>query len=293
LAFDLENHAGTCALKAYAHYGKVSGVLRAAALGLPSSRKGFVVEHPDDDLSMIAENDAYRIVLCRPDAPMGQGNQLPRGRDLGLLSISSYLQGIQRFCPNAIVLAFIHPSIELLGRYAPRYETTGAANVLIHRHERIVFEYVGPGFDVGDITRGKAAHASLVIPWEHRFDKPSEMLREARAVHHSLYHVSRPDYLASRRYRIKELAAPLGESSDLADRAIPSTAPTLTLPVLDLIHRSSLGKIHAVFGGESTLAPISSILMNLYATGAHVFEIWESKRSTIARSKGVSRGGKS
>lgn len=78
-----------------------------------------------------------------------------RGRDVKLDDINNYLKEVKRCTEDGVILMSKHPSTMLTGHYTPRYKTNGAIMVVFEKEDRILIDYVGPGFDVGDITRGK------------------------------------------------------------------------------------------------------------------------------------------
>ena len=97
-----------------------------------------------------------------------------------------------------------HPSTMLTGHYTPRYKTKGAIMVVFEKGDRVLIDYVGPGFDVGDITRGKTIHTAISIPWNSIYEKPIHNNKDAKMIGEGLFQITDNQYQASRNNRINE-----------------------------------------------------------------------------------------
>jgi hypothetical protein len=274
--FNLNNRRGIEALTPYLHYGKLSGLLRAHRIGLPVSTKGFIVRKPVLDISRLGR----QVLLCRDDVPMGTGTLLPRGRDLRPHLISQHLTDLQRHHPEAIVLALRHPSIQLTGRYLHRYQTAGAFTALFS-DDAVTIEWVGPGFDVGDLTRARSVHVSITVPWGDVNDQPSRVFMNAKHVYKTFWNISPEEYLLSRRRRIEELLGSLGESHWAEiDRSIPVDQTPLTTSLYTLIVSRCIDPFRfRRFTADTSYEESGAVIMaNLYHRSPYVFEICEPKR---------------
>ena len=80
-----------------------------------------------------------------------------------------------------------HPSTMLTGHYTPRYKTNGAIMVVFEKNDKILIDYVGPGFDVGDITRGKTVHTALEIPWDSIYEKLYIMIKMLKCLQKAFF----------------------------------------------------------------------------------------------------------
>lgn len=271
--FDLNNTNNILEAK-YSHYGKSSGLIFAHKLNLSVSTYGWVCSSINDSIDLPDFEDRY---LCRPDAPKGMGNRLPRGKDLKAIEIISFMKEIKNISDYGIILIFKHPSLDLLGQYIPRYQTFGGATVVIDKKKDVTIEFVGPGFDVGDLTRGKDVHTSVVIPIEDIFEKPSRLYRyNFKNILGRRFDISEKQYRHSRRQRTTELKSKLGESQNI-DKYIPDKPTYLSLRTFKSIFVNCIEPI--LFSNDPRLNRIFGIMMNLYGNNLYVFEIWSPERN--------------
>jgi hypothetical protein len=275
LRFSAHDPAHGSLLGHYATYGKLEGWQRALRLGLPVSEVGFLFTSSTTAPPALPPNT---VLLCRPDAPPGLGQALPRGRDLRPHQVPYFVEEVQALEPSAVVVAFLHPSLQFTGAYLPRYRMSGAATILRLQSTWIV-EYVGPGYDVGDLTRGTAVHVSLRIPSEALGDSVSSILRYARALPGSLWQINRRAYSECRARRVSTLIRDLHEDAAQDIRhAIPTEPPVLSLSLL-----RSLQKIIwqiAYRPDQPLFRQHETLLLNIYpGPSIHAFEIWQPHRS--------------
>ena len=258
-------------------YGKLNGYLLANEFDLATSKKGFLVFNELMDFSFFNKNK-NEIFLCRTDAPLGYGNLLPRGRDLKCHEINSFLNELKSINRDSILICYRHPSIELTGSYIPRYKTQGAIIVVFNKNVNISVEYVGPGFDVGDLTRGKSVHASIAIPWDEINNDPRELFKFAKRNVFYYYEISSNNYALDRSARINELISKLGELYfDEIHNSIPLEKSLLSMDMFSRIYSSIINKILSnCFTG---LGNHFGVLINIYKSHLYVFEIWKTERS--------------
>jgi hypothetical protein len=279
LRFNLGGENSMRALEMYQHFGKCHGYLLAARYGLPVSWEGFVLSAPSENLCEISADSGYRTVLCRPDAPMGKGNGLPRGRDLPLDAIPGFLDSVRTICDEAVILALKHPSVELVGHYVPRYRLSGGLMIAVLKYDSIVVEYVGSGFDVGDITRGRGVHWGVSIPWEYRHGDPADTLRYARLTK-GIDMIDEELYLQCREERIAELIDELGEPhrEDIAC-SIPLVPCPLAPGIFQRVCSTCLKPI--IDMPIADLPQSSAVMVNLYHDIPYVFELFLPERCSL------------
>jgi hypothetical protein len=256
-------------------YGKLNGFLLADELGLTSTKKGVIVF--TDTKGSLIDNDSETVFLCRTDAPLGYGRLMPRGRDLRQNEIKPFLDELKSIKEEAALLCFQHPSIDLTGRYIPRYKTQGAASVILNANDNITIEYVGAGFDVGDLTRGKTVHASIVIPWSERNMPPTELYRLVKRNVYFSHEISQDNYVVSRAERMKELSSLLDENDILEiENSIPLEKPLLSRYLFSKIYSLCVDKLSNC---QHKLGNNFGALINIYGSHLYVFEIWKKERS--------------
>jgi hypothetical protein len=258
----------------YFHYGKITGLLFAHKLNLPVSTSGWICSSITDSIDLPDFQNKY---LCRPDAPKGMGNQLPRGKDLMAVEIIPFMKEIKKISEDGIILIFRHPTLELFGQYIPRYQSFGGATVIIDKKKDVTIEFVGPGFDVGDLTRGKAVHTNVVIPINEIFIKVSRLYRyNFKNIIGTRFDIPEKQYRHSRKERIAELKLRLGESQNI-DKFIPINPTYLSLRMFKSILLTCIEPV--IFSNDPRLNNIFGIMMNIYRNKLHVFEIWSPERN--------------
>ncbi len=257
-------------------FGKVRGLLKGASAGLPVAQRGYLVTDEDDDINVIVEDTDFSNVVCRPDAPIGKGNNLPRGRDVEVTEILSFLKEIRKICKDAVLLVLKSPSVEAVGRYIPRYAVDGGAMVIVHKGSNVTYEYVGAGFDVGDITRGKTVHSRVEVPWDLRNDKEASIFWQTKLLG-GREDISHAGYVVSRQERINELQNKFNFDEVLLQKHISRQRPSLTLNTFRCLNRVVQPVLHSGvdFGNHY------GIMMNIYESHPYVFELWLPSRSSL------------
>lgn len=71
--------------------------------------------------------------------------------------------------------------------------------VVFEKENRILIDYVGPGFDVGDITRGKTIHTAISILWDSIHEKTIYNYKDARFIGEGLFQITDEQYKVSRK----------------------------------------------------------------------------------------------
>lgn len=268
--FDFKNYKVEPLIE-YKNYRKCKGVLQASKYGLPIVPNGFVVNRPLScmDIEKIKQNIGD-VVLCRPDAPKCQWYGLPRGRDLKIEEINAFFIQCQKINPSSILLCFLHPSVYFTGNMATRYDLSGACNVIINWEKNISIDFVGTGYDCGELSRGKnLAHSTVVIPW-YLCDWPSDFIWN----HLTVSHISSLKYEKSRKARVDALVE-LGYDKAVVEQKIPTGPSRLDKSLFCTVFDECIKKV-IKYPEEFTFKIPLMITINIYNSQPHVFEIWQS-----------------
>lgn len=260
-------------------YGKLKGWDICNSLELPSFGDVYILsDYIDADNPKIKELFGQDPLLCRTDAPIGQGYKMIRGRDVKLDNINNYLSEVKKCSKDGVILMSKHPSTMLTGHYTPRYKTNGAIMAVFEKGDRILIDYVGPGFDVGDITRGKTIHTAISIPWDSMHEKPIHNYKDARMIGEGLFQITDEQYQVSRNNRIKELTLNLKEQEiDEIEDSIPKKTPKLDYKLFKQLCDECIDKI--IYGNFQMPSKPFGIMMNIYEDKFCVFEVWNIERS--------------
>lgn len=260
-------------------YGKLKGWDICNSFGLPSFGDMYILsDYIDVNNPKIKEIFGQEPLLCRTDAPIGQGYKMIRGRDVKLDNINDYLSEVKKCSKDGVILMSKHPSTMLTGHYTPRYKTNGAIMAVFEKRDRILIDYVGPGFDVGDITRGKTIHTAISILWDSIYEKPIHNYKDARMIGEGLFQITDEQYQVSRNNRIKELTLNLKEQEiDEIEDSIPKETPKLDYKLFKQLYDECIDKI--IYGNFQMPSKPFGIMMNIYEDKFCVFEVWNIERS--------------
>ncbi len=260
-------------------YGKLKGWDVCNRLGLQSFGDVYILrDYIDINNSKIRDIFGDEPLLCRTDAPIGQGYKMIRGRDVKLDDINNYLKEVKKCTEDGVILMSKHPSTMLTGHYTPRYKTNGAIMVVFEKEDRILIDYVGPGFDVGDITRGKTVHTAIQIPWNSIYEKPTHNYKDAQMVWKGLFQINDDQYKVSRNNRINELVSNLKEQEvQEIEESIPKETPHLDYGLFKKLYNECIDKI--IYGDFQMPRKPFGIMLNIYEDKFCVFEVWNIERS--------------
>lgn len=260
-------------------YGKLKGWDVCNSLGLQSFGEVYILsDYIDTNNPQIREIFGEEPLLCRTDAPIGQGYKMIRGRDVKLDDINGYLEEVKKCTDDGVILMSIHPSTMLTGHYTPRYKTKGAIMVVFEKGDRILIDYVGPGFDVGDITRGKTIHTAISIPWDSIYEKPIHNYKDAKMIGEGLFQITDKQYQVSRNNRINELTLNLKEQEiEEIENSIPRETPKLDYKLFKQLYNECIDKI--IYGNFYMPSKPFGVMMNIYEGKFCVFEVWNIERS--------------
>ena len=268
--FDLKNNGANQLLK-YKDYRKCKGLIQAYIYGLSVVPIGFVVN------SHLSSKDILEIkmrigdlALCRPDAPTHQWYGLPRGRDLKIDDINEFLTQCRKINLSSVLLCFSHPSTYFTGENVARYDLSGACNVVIDWDKIISIDFVGNGYDCGELSRGKnSPHSTIDIPWYLSDWPPSSIWNNSM-----VKHIERYKYEQSRQQRIETLVE-MGYDKATVEEKIPIVPNMLDKRLFCNIFDNCVKKIIKHRSGFEPKIPLM-ILINIYGDKLHVFEMWAS-----------------
>lgn len=87
--------------------------------------------------------------------------------------VEDYIKHVKNNNPNGVVLC-----IETEKGTHEKIKTQGAFNVYLQVGDTVYIDFLGKGFDMGAITKGKSTHESWTIPWDEiLFLEPNNMNR--------------------------------------------------------------------------------------------------------------------
>lgn len=262
-------------------YGKVNGWALCKKLGLPTFSQMYIIsDYIDESDATLADAFGTDPLLCRTDAPWGYGNMLPRGRNITIFQINNFLKEIKRRVPKGVLLICVNPYNLNSNRIIPRYKIDGGIFVLFE-FDRVLIEHVGPGFDVGDITRGKSVHNRIIIPNSMIHDRPYEIFKYSKInFPENFYSISPRDYKIAKINREQELVEVLNEQDfSIAKNEIPDSALPFTLEMFKKLYQECIAKV--IYSNIIIEKPFG-IMMNIYNNSFCVFEVWQKRRSLNA-----------
>lgn len=267
-SFSYETHEGLVS------YGKLSWYLRAARLWLPVSKQAMLIlDYPDGIVSTSFNPNS--IYLCRPDAPVGLWNRLPRWRDLMGDEIFTFLNELQASVSEAVLLVFPHPTLEMFGKYLPRYQTDGAFTINIDETWGYIANIVGPWFDVGDVSRWKTLHSAFRF---NPCEKPTEEHKYPNNNISSIFEIGETQYQQSRAQRIRELVSELWENDlEAIEKSIPHSVSWYCAKLIPILHKLCTSISQRALNEPLTQGDV--IMGNFYNGMAYVFEVYEAERS--------------
>ena len=109
--------------------------------------------------------------------------------------VEEYIQRVKRNNPRGVVLC-----IDTEEGTQEKVKTDGAFNVYLNIGEKVFIDFLGKGFDMGAITKGKEVHESWTFDWDDAlFITPRNMNKYRNFI------ISDEDYLASGRSRLAHL----------------------------------------------------------------------------------------
>lgn len=251
-------------------YPKLEGWMRCKRLGIATIENFYIVEK-EEDIRKISTSE-YPFFI-RADAKGENRFRLPRGRDLLIEEIPQYLFEIKSICSDAVLLVSEHPSIQTTGHYISKIQGDGGVMIRIEKNNEIVIEYVGPGFDVGEISRAKSVHTVRAIPWVLLDENILNLYRYAKHLGTG-YDIAPDVYRQARKERLdnlKKLKSIGEQESWLLEKSIPIKAKSLDYKLFKKIYIECIEKL-LDYINKHTVREIS-IMGNIYENNVCYFEV--------------------
>lgn len=138
--------------------------------------------------------------------------------------VENYIQRVKQSNPNGVVLC-----IDTEKGTQEKVKTDGAFNVYLQMNDKVYIDFLGKGFDMGAITKGKENHESWIIDWDEvLFITPNNMNRYRKCI------ISNEDYLNSARRRLQHLIN-IGYSKEAIQGKIPKTYSPMSFAIKEMI----------------------------------------------------------
>ena len=182
--------------KHIAQYGKAYGtVLLHEWLPEISKTKNLFVLDSYDEFKKI-EAELPEVFTCRADAKTGEPATLGvEGNFVRKEEVEDYIKRVKQSNPNGVVLC-----IDTEEGTQEKVKADGAFNVYFNICDKIYIDFLGKGFDMGAITKGKENHETWLFDWNDiLFVTPNNMNKFRQHV------ISDEDYLNSARRRLQHL----------------------------------------------------------------------------------------
>ena len=199
-----------------AQYGKAYGtvLLQKWLPEICRTRNLYVFDGADVDEFNYKkmEENLPEIFSVRADAKTGEPATLGvEGAFIAKNQLPGYIERVKKSNPNGVVLC-----IDTEDWTHEKINTDGAFNVYFNLGDRVTIDYLGRGFDMGAITKGKEHHEVWDFQWEEiPFIKPNATMNRNR-----IYLIDDEKYLESARRRIEYLLR-IGYSEEQVKGKIP------------------------------------------------------------------------
>ena len=153
------------------------------------------------------------MFIVRADAKTGEPATLGvEGNFARKDQVEEYISRVKKSNPNGVVLC-----LDQEEGTREKVRTDGAFNVYLQMGQKVYIDYLGKGFDMGGITKGKENHETWAFDWEEAlFVSPYNMDK----YNHSI--ITQEQYLASARRRLQQLLN-LGYSKEYIKGKVPKT----------------------------------------------------------------------
>ena len=138
--------------------------------------------------------------------------------------VERYIQRVKQSNPNGVVLC-----IDTEEGTQEKVKTDGAFNVYFQMEDKVYVDFLGKGFDMGAITKGKENHESWTIDWEEvLFVTPANMNKYRKRI------ISNEDYLESARRRLQHLIN-IGYTREQIKGKIPRIYTPMTASIKEML----------------------------------------------------------
>lgn len=196
-----------------AKYGKAYGAVLLAKW-LPNinrTRNLFVLDSYEDFL--LIEDKLPDIFIVRADAKTGEPATLGvEGNFVRKDEVKEYILKVKQSNPKGAVLC-----LDQEEGTREKVRTDGAFNVYLQMGQKVYIDYLGKGFDMGGITKGRENHETWSFDWNDAlFVTPYNMNRYSHTI------ITQEQYLGSARRRLQQLLD-LGYSREYIQGKVPKT----------------------------------------------------------------------
>ena len=206
-------------------YGKAYGtaLLREWLPGICKTNNLFIVDSEAEFKKV--QDRLPEIFICRADAKTGEAPTLGvEGCVIKKEDAISYIKKVKQSNPNGVTLL-----IDTQEGTKEKVNTNGAFNVYLQMDDKLYIDFLGKGFDMGAITKGKENHESWVIDWKDiLFVTPENMNTHRKAI------ISEEHYLESARRRLQYLID-IGYKKDEIKGKIPKKYQPMSLAIKEMI----------------------------------------------------------
>ena len=136
------------------------------------------------------------MFIVRADAKAGEPPTLGvEGNYVRKDQVKDYIERVKQSNPNGVVLC-----LDQEEGAGEKVRTDGAFNVYLQMGQMIFIDYLGKGFDVGGITKGRENHETWSFDWDDAlFVTPYNMNRYNHTI------TTQERYLDSARRRLQQL----------------------------------------------------------------------------------------
>lgn len=192
MLYEMNNPKDKISIK---QYGKAYGVvLMKKWLPNASKIKNLFVLDSYDEFKKIEDRLPEKFSV-RADSKIGEPHLKIQGNVIEKGMMQDYIGKVKKCSEKGVVICMdAEPGTQ------DNVHTNGAFNVYFEVMDKVFIDYLGKGFDIGGITRGKENHEVWVIDWENLlFATPYNMNK------YRTYIVNDSDYIESAYRRLGAL----------------------------------------------------------------------------------------
>lgn len=147
-----------------------------------------------------------------------------QGDIVGKEAVKDYISKVKQYNPNGVILC-----IDTEEETRNNVNTNGAFNVYLEMKNKVYIDFLGKGFDIGGITRGKENHESWIIDWKDiLFVTPRNMNKYRSHI------ISDSTYINSAKRRLQSLLDK-GYSKEEIKGIIPKNYSQMPLSIKEMI----------------------------------------------------------
>ncbi|MBR6964852.1 hypothetical protein IKH83_00865 [Candidatus Saccharibacteria bacterium] len=157
-----------------------------------------------------------KFVVQRVDFPIGMSTKCSFAGTSGYPDdLPRALKMVQAENPNGVILV-----MDTKETTVPRYLYDGGFNAVFSTNKSVTIDFVGKGFDGGELTKGLAVHEHFEIPWKEVLfiRNRADILRISGTFYR---HVYTDKYAEQRKARVEFLIKQCGYEKELVEAHIP------------------------------------------------------------------------